>query len=114
MNCCRQHWRQTCVHQVANGWDVDVAVRVRGTRMLRSHLCWCRSPAAPLKHSNSAAVPQIAGSTEELLSPEVRQGLVRLGSVQLRCCPPGEPTAVYSLPRYGGLQLTRPAPAAEA
>lgn len=74
----------------------------------------CQEEARELAETQREVPLAIAGSTEELLSPEVRQGLVRLGSVQLRCCPPGEPTAVYSLPRYGGLQLTRPAPAAEA
>ncbi|KAL4438235.1 hypothetical protein ABPG77_010596 [Micractinium sp. CCAP 211/92] len=73
----------------------------------------CQDVALELVQTQQEVPLAIAGSTAQLLSPEVLHGLVRLGSVQLRCCPPGEQTAVYSLPRYGGLPLTRLAPAAQ-
>ncbi|KAL4448432.1 hypothetical protein ABPG75_005651 [Micractinium tetrahymenae] len=74
----------------------------------------CQDEAQELAETQQKAPLVISGSLAERLSPEAQQGLVRLGSLRLRSCPPGEEMAVFGLPRYGDLPLMRPNPAVQA
>ncbi|KAL4436869.1 hypothetical protein ABPG75_004008 [Micractinium tetrahymenae] len=72
----------------------------------------CVQEAQELLDSQAAIPLLIADSMHRELSPEVTQGLVRLGGVGLDgvgldLCSQGEQAGVYSLPRYGHMALVR-------